>query len=384
MELALGLAGTLALIVWIGLLTAWSGFWRADQRLGNPPEPDRWPAVTAIVPARNEAATIADTVAAIRTQDYPGALRLIVVDDSSSDDTAARAAAAGAELLRAPPLVPGWTGKLHALETGVQAAGTDFLWFTDADIVHGPDVLRRLVAKAESEDRDLVSLMVCLQVESFWERLLVPAFIFFFQMLYPFPAINDPHNRVAGAAGGCILLRREALERAGGLAMLHDALIDDCTLARRIQETGGRLWLGLAETSHSLRKAVGLAPLWAMVKRTAFTQLDHSPLLLLGTVAGLALLFLAPPLVALAGLVTFSLPALLSGTAAWLAIAIAARPTLRYYGRPAVEGLFLPLVTTLYMAMTVDSAIAHWRGKGSRWKDRAYAARGADHEGEAG
>lgn len=376
MELAFGLAGGLALIVWIGLLTAHAGFWRADQRLGDPPAPVRWPAVTAIVPARDEAATVADTVAAIRAQDYPGALRLLVVDDGSSDGTAGLARSAGAEVLAAPPLAPGWTGKLHALETGVAASDTEFLWFTDADIVHGPDILRRLVARALAEDRDLASLMVRLHVESRWERLLIPAFIFFFQMLYPFPAVNDPHNRTAGAAGGCILIRRAALTRAGGLAALADALIDDCTLARRVQDSGGRLWLGLGESSFSLRKAEGLAPLWAMVKRTAFTQLGHSALLLAGTLVGLALVFLAPPLVTIAGLLAVSPPLVLLGLAGQAAMALAIRPTLRLYGRPAAEGLLLPFVATLYMAMTVDSALARWRGTGSNWKGRAYSARG--------
>lgn len=376
MELAFGLAGGLALIVWIGLLTAHAGFWRADQRLGDPPAPARWPAVTAIVPARDEAATVADTVAAIRAQDYPGPLRLLVVDDSSSDGTAELARSAGAEVLAAPPLAPGWTGKLHALETGVAASDTEFLWFTDADIVHGPDILRRLVARALAEDRDLASLMVRLHVESRWERLLVPAFIFFFQMLYPFPAVNDPHNRIAGAAGGCILIRRAALARAGGLAALADALIDDCTLARKVQESGGRLWLGLGESSFSLRKAEGLAPLWAMVKRTAFTQLGHSVLLLAGTLVGLALVFLAPPLVTIAGLIALSPPLVLLGLAGQAAMVLAIRPTLRLYGRPAAEGLLLPFVAALYMAMTVDSALARWRGAGSTWKGRAYSARG--------
>lgn len=376
-----------ALLAWLYLLFGRSGFWRAGERLGRPPGIADWPSVAAIVPARNEASTIAETVRSIAGQDYPGALRLVVIDDSSADGTAerARAAAQGiagvaTQIVAAPPLAPGWTGKLWALQQGVQAADAsgapDVYWFTDADIVHGPQVLRGLAAKAAADDRDLVSLMVRLRTESFWERWIVPAFIFFFQMLYPFPAVNDPHDRTAAAAGGCILIRRTALDRAGGIAALKDALIDDCTLAAKVQAAGGRLWLGLADDSRSLRGAETLGPLWRMVKRTAFTQLNYSPLLLFGTLLGLAVTFLAPPLVLTAALLGGDLPAAALAALAYALMALAYRPTLRDYRRPAAEAVGLPVVAALYTAMTLQSALDHWRGRGSDWKGRAYARAG--------
>lgn len=371
----------LGLVGWAGLMLLRHGFWRADQRLGDPPLPDSLPAVTAIVPARNEAATIGATVGSLLAQDYAGTLSLIVVDDSSSDGTAevARAAADDDRLriVTAPPLPPGWSGKLWALEQGLCAATAagetpEFVWFTDADVVHGPGVLGRLVAKAEDEGRDLVSLMIRLRTDSLWEKLIVPAFVFFFQMLYPFPAINRRPSRIAGAAGGCMLVRRTRLEAAGGIGSLRAALIDDCTLAARIRHAGGDLWLGLADDSRSLRAAEGLGPLWRMVKRTAFTQLGYSAWLLLGTVLGLALLFLGPPVALVGGLLRGDLPAAVTGA---LTLAIMLRiyaPTLRAYSRPAIEGLLLPAVALLYAAMTVHSAIDHWRGRGSAWKGRDY------------
>jgi len=383
--LALSLA---SLLVWAGLLLARDGFWRADQRLGRPPAPRTWPSVTAVVPARNEAATIAATANSVLRQAYSGKLRLIIVDDASEDGTAAEAArgaeeagmAERLEIVSAPPLPAGWSGKLWALETGVSTAAgeaPDFYWFTDADIVHGPEVLARLVAKAEDEARDLVSLMVRLRTTSFWERALIPAFVFFFQMLYPFPAVNDPLRRTAGAAGGCMLARREIFERTGAFAAIKDALIDDCTLAARIRDAGGRLWLGLAEESRSLRAWEGLAPLWRMVKRTAFVQLGYSPPLLLGTIAGLAIVYLFPPLGLAPAIVIGAWPAAACALGAWLAMVAAYAPTLRYYGRPAADAFALPAIAALYAAMTIHAAIDHWRGRGSAWKGRAYGA-GAD------
>jgi len=282
-------------------------------------------------------------------------------------------------MVEAPPLPPGWSGKLWALTAGVEAAAAEapaFYWFTDADVVHGPDVLARLVAKAEAEERDLVSLMVRLRVQRFWERWLVPAFVFFFQMLYPFPAINNPGKPAAGAAGGCILLRRERFEAAGGFRAIKDALIDDCSLAARVQAAGGRLWLGLAENSHSLRGAEGLAPLWRMVKRTAFAQLHFSPLLLAGTMLALAVIFLAPPVVAALAIVTGQAAPAAIALAAWAVMTAAYAPTLRYYGRPVREGLALPAIALVYTAMTLHSALDHWRGHGSAWKGRQYRAGG--------
>ncbi len=383
LALALSVTAALALAAWLYLLFGHAGFWRADQRLGDPAAPDHWPDIVAVVPARDEAASIGQCLSALAAQDYPGAFTIILVDDNSSDGTGdiARqmAAQTGAPIFvrQAPPLPPGWSGKLAALNCGVNAVDdiapkASLLWLTDADIVHGPDVLRRLAAKLTREDRDLVSLMVTLNVSGFWEKLLIPAFVFFFQMLYPFPAINQGSRNVAGAAGGCIVLRRARLERAGGLAPIKDALIDDCALARLIKDHGGRLWLGLGEDSHSIRPYPKLADIWAMVARTADTQLKHSLLLLAGTLAGLALVYAAPVAVA----VTFgwhgSVTALALAVAAWAAMAWAYWPTLRAYRMAWPWALSLPLAAMLYGAMTLSSAWRYRRGRGGGWKQRHY------------
>lgn len=389
----LAAAALLPLAAWLWLLAAHGRFWRADQRLPKAAGTlESWPPVVALVPARDEAETIAAAVAGHLSQDYPGPFRLVVIDDESADATArlAREAAAASgraerfALLPAPPREPGWVGKLWALESGrrhVEAAGEApaYWWLTDADIGHPPDTLRRLVAKAESEKRALVSLMVRLWCASFWERLLIPAFVFFFQKLYPFPRANDDHSRLAAAAGGCVLVRRDSLAAAGGLAAIKGALIDDCSLAARVKPQARRegrgIWVGLTEGSRSLRPYRGLGEIWRMVARSAYTQLHRNPLLLLGTLLGMALLYLAPPALLLTWPWHGDGVAALLGLAAWLAMALAEAPTLRLYRRPPLEGLLLPLAGLLYSAMTVDSALRHWRGQGGRWKGRVAAGR---------
>jgi hopene-associated glycosyltransferase HpnB len=365
----------LSLLAWIYLLFFHHGFWRADQRLPYAAaELSAWPSVVALVPARNEAPSIGACVGALAAQDYKGAFRVVVIDDASTDGTGDIARAHSCEVITAPPIEAGWTGKLGALNAGMTHVGdsTEFIWLTDADIVHPPEALSQLMAKAEMDRRDLVSLMVKLHCASFWERLLIPAFVFFFQMLYPFPGANNDRSRIAAAAGGCVLVRRAALQRAGGIAAIRGAVIDDCELARIVKRAGGRTWLGLADGSRSLRAAEELAPLWTMVRRTAFTQLGHSFLMLLGTVLGLALIFLVPPLtVLLAPWHTQGL-ATLAGFLAWGSMAFAYAPTLRDYGRNPWQGLLLPLAATMYGAMTVDSGVAHWRHRGAQWKGRYY------------
>ena len=282
-------------------------------------------------------------------------------------------------LLRAPALPPGWTGKLWALEQGVRQVGAEsrYLWFSDADITQPPQALRALVAKAEHERRDLVSLMVALRCEDFWEALLIPPFIYFFQKLYPFSWVNDPARRMAAAAGGCVLLRSEALAKSGGLAALSDALIDDCTLATRIKEASGDgsrgIWLGLAETARSIRPYGGLGAIWNMVARTAYTQLHHQPLLLIGTLLGMMLTYFAAPIILLSHPWHQDGLAALTGAAAWLAMSLSFLPVLRLYGQGVWLAPLLPLAAALYSAMTVDSAWRHWRGRGGNWKGRIQA-----------
>jgi len=379
----------LVLAAWLYLLLFRGGFWRARMRLpATSPDLTRLPSVVAVVPARDEAETIGETLRALLAQAYAGPFRVVLVDDGSRDGTAAigRALATGADANRLAvvagrPLPAGWTGKLWALQQGVEsvaAAGErpDWFLFTDADIRHGPRQLERLLKQAAAGDFELVSLMARLRCESRWERLLIPAFVFFFQKLYPFPWIADPRRRTAGAAGGCVLIRRDRLERLGGFAAIRGRLIDDCALARAAKFSGGRIWLGLADDTVSLRAYQELDAIWQMVARSAFTQLRHSPPLLAGTVLGMALLYLAPPLLLLGYPVHGDLAAAAGGGLAWGLMTISYLPTTAYYGRSAGWALLLPVAGLFYTAMTVDSARRYWSSGGNRWKDRDYAKGG--------
>jgi len=369
----------LPVAAWMGLIGFRGGFWRADQVLpATPPELAAWPKVVAVIPARNEAATIGVTVGSLLAQDYPGDFAVIVVDDMSDDGTA-EAAGRDARLtkIRSQALPAGWTGKLWAVKQGLDAADarhTDaaYVLFTDADIEHDTSNLRRLVGKAERDGHDLVSLMARLRCEGYWERLLIPAFVFFFQMLYPFPWVNDRRRRPAAAAGGCMLARRSALRAIGGVDAIRDRLIDDCALARRFKQQGA-VWLGLAAGVKSLRRYDTLGDVWNMVARTAFEQLGNSSLALVGTLAALAVVYLAPPLAAVG--VMGGWPGVAAGLAVWWGMMpLAFAPTLRLYGLPPAWGLTLPLAAALYMLMTISSAVRYWRGRGGAWKGRHYGA----------
>ena len=380
----------LSLAAWLYLVFAHGRFWHGDQHLGaGAPPPARWPGVVAVVPARNEADVIERSVGSLLDQDYAGPFRVVLADDESEDSTAGAAARAAAARLRAERLVvertkprpPGWVGKMWAVETGVQRAraeapDAEYLLLTDADVVHGPRNLARLVAKAEGEGLDLVSLMVMLRAETAWERLLVPAFVYFFQKLYPFPRVNDPRRRTAGAAGGCVLVRRAALERAGGIEALRGEIIDDCALGRALKR-GGPIWLGLSASERSIRAYGGLGGVWHMVARSAFTQLGHSWLLLAGTALALALLYLVPPALVLAVPLGGSPAAGGLAAAAWIAMAASFGPTLALYGRSPWWGFALPLAGALYAAMTLDSARRHLRFQGAAWKGRPGAGSAA-------
>ncbi len=374
--------------LWVHLIAFRGGYWRADQRLAAPAvgrQPRQWPQVTAVIPARDEAETIAQVIAAHMKTDYPGDFHVILVDDQSSDGTGsiARAAGAGArrplEIVAAPPLAAGWTGKLWAVNTGLLQAralapDTAFFLLTDADIVHAPGTLRRLVEKAQDEDCALVSLMARLDNRGVWGGLLIPAFVYFFQKLYPFPRANDPWSPVAAAAGGCMLVNRAALEAAGGVRAIRNALIDDCALAQIIKADGARrIWLGLArEEVVSLRDNRALSSVWNMVARTAFTQLDYSWGRLAGTTCGMALIYLVPPLAVLAWPFHANTPAGLLGVFAWAAMAFSYRPTARLYGEAPLKVFALPLAAALYTLMTISSALRHLRGRGGQWKGRTY------------
>jgi hopene-associated glycosyltransferase HpnB len=366
----------IALAAWVYLILGRGFFWLARERddAAAPPEPATWPDVVAVVPARNEADVIERSIGSLLAQDYPGDLRVVLVDDASDDGTAARAAglagsAGRLSVVTGRPLPAGWTGKLWAVSQGVEAAGAPrFLWITDADIAHDPATLRRLVARAEAGKLTLVSLMARLQTGTWPERLMIPAFVFFFDMLYPFAFVNDPRNRTAAAAGGVMLVRREALAAAGGIAAIRAEIIDDCALGARLKAEGP-IWLGLTQSSVSLRPYRTLGEIGRMVSRSAYAQLGYSPWLLAGTVAGMVLLYAAAPLLALLA----TGPARWLGLAVWALMAASFQPMLRYYRLSPLWGFALPLIGAIYTGFTLQSALDVWRGRGGMWKGRAQA-----------
>jgi hopene-associated glycosyltransferase HpnB len=380
----------LAAVAWIGLVVARGRFWDArSDCLADAAEIPDAPDVHAVVPARNEADVIGRTLASVIGQRYPGRFTITVVDDRSDDDTAgvvertiARdGAAARVALHRARTRLPGWSGKVWAMAEGVEAARAagatpEYWWFTDADIEHADDTLARLVATARAERSDLTSLMVELHCGTPWERLLIPAFVFFFRLLYPFAWVNDPRRATAGAAGGCILLDDALLVRIGGIARIAGDLIDDCSLASAVQGEGGTLWLGLTSRSRSVRPYDGLTPIWSMVARTAYTQLRYSPLLLAGTVAGMLALYVVPVAAVALGVARRRPRLALAGMVAWGVMSAAYAPTVRLYRLPRWRAFTLPLAGVLYTAMTVDSALRHLRGRGGTWKGRDFTPSG--------
>ncbi len=365
------LFGVAVAAAWLYLLVGRGGFWRMQVE-PRAQEPGRWPSVAVVIPARNEAAVVGWAVASVAAQRYQGPWRMVLVDDHSTDDTAAiaRRAAPDARLaiVAAGPLPSGWTGKLWALAEGVrQAAGDpEYFLFTDADIAHPPGNLAHLAARAETEGYDLVSFMATLECGNAAERALIPAFVFFFFLLYPPAWIRDRRRATAGAAGGCILIRRAALERIGGIAAIAGELIDDCALARAVKRQGGRVWLGLSAETRSIRAYASFGEIGRMISRSAFTQLRHSRLLVAGTVAGMGLLYLSPPLLVFLG----HGGAVVAGASAWLASAVAYYPILRFYRLSPWRAPLLPAIAAFYAGATVHSAIAHGRGRGGEWKGR--------------
>ncbi|MGW0796017.1 glycosyltransferase [Streptomyces sp. NPDC002692] len=375
-----------SLTVWLWLLLGQGFFWRTDLRLPPRRDPDDWPSVCVVVPARDEAGVLPASLPTLLAQDYPGRAEVFLVDDGSSDGTGELArdlarAHGGLPLTVDSPGEPpaGWTGKLWAVHHGIALARTRepvYLLLTDADIAHAPDSLRTLVAAAHTGGFDLVSQMARLRVESVWERLVVPAFVYFFAQLYPFRWIAVRGGRTAAAAGGCVLLRADTAERARIPDAVRHAVIDDVALARAVKRAGGHIWLGLAERVDSVRPYPRLRDLWRMVARSAYAQLRHNPLLLLGTVLGLALVYLVPPLALVTGLVVGSTGTAAAGGLAWLLMTATYLPMLRYYRQPRWLAPLLPVTAFLYLLMTVDSAVQHYRGRGAAWKGRTYARPG--------
>jgi len=387
-----------SLAAWIVLIIGRGGFWLPRPQL-NPADSSldterRYPKVVAVIPARNEEAVLGKTLPTVLDQQYAGELRVIVVDDHSEDDTASVAHRA-AEQSEYPsrltvhpnqPLPKKWAGKVWAMNSGAQLGAqeqeqnqADYVWFTDADIAHDPGMLQALVDKATTENLDLVSVMAQLRVDTGWDRLLIPAFVYFFAKLYPFRLVNNPRRRTAGAAGGCILVRRSTLEKAGGLEAIRSALIDDCALGRLIKRQGGRVWLGFTRSVLSVRVYGTLRSIWDMVARSAFHQLGYSLLKLVGTLIGMVLIYAVPPVATIAGFMGAvagtpgSASLALVGGATWGLMSISFIPILRHQR----EGLWLapalPLAGVLYTAMTVSSAWRHVTGRSGTWKGRTHS-----------
>ena len=407
--LVLAILTAVCAAAWIYLVAAHGGFWLTSQWLPPSAQPssarlarDGWPPVAAVVPARNEAESLPGTLPALLAQDYPGEFRVFLVDDGSDDGTAAvaaelgeKAARDGGAPLRVIPGAPrpgGWAGKVWAMEQGFAAAtagddsapAPEYVLFTDADITWVPGALRDLVHAAQADNRALVSQMALLRAEARWERLIVPAFVYFFAQLYPFAAVNDPGRRTAAAAGGCMLVRRTALAQAGGLTPIKGALIDDVALGTLLKRAGHRTWLGLTTDVRSARPYPDLASLWHMIARSAYVQLRYNPLLLAGTVTGLLLIYAVPPAGVIAAVVATllaegtaagvtspaTLVAGLAGLAGWGLMSASFVPMLRLYRLSAWRAPALPLVALLYAVMTVDSARRHYGGRAVSWRGR--------------
>jgi hopene-associated glycosyltransferase HpnB len=367
----------LCCLIWLYLIGARGKFWRIAPAAAPTLGFASAPRVAVIVPARNEADLIGQTIQSLLAQDYPGPLHIFVVDDQSSDQTAAVVRDAAAEhggrltIIASVPLPAGWTGKMWALAQGVQQASAfapDYFLFTDADVVHAPQSVSSMVALAEAGNHDLVSMMVTLHCESFPERALIPAFVFFFFMLYPPAWVNSKKHKTAAAAGGDILVRPAALARIGGIAAIRHELIDDCALAREIKRTGS-VWLGLTKNARSIRPYVSFGVIGRMISRNAFYQLNHSVWLLIGTMIGLAVTYAAPPV-----LLFFGGWATLFGASAWLLMTFSFMPIVRFYSLSPLWALALPLVAMFYAGATVHSAIQYWLGRGGEWKDRVQDA----------
>ena len=394
-------ACVLAAAAWVYLLAGHGGFWRTDCRLPGPaagpavaagpnaaPGAGGWPSVVAVIPARDEAAILPQTLPSLLAQEYPGTMSVVLVDDGSSDGTAQTAESlgrrpghpCGLRVAAGTPPPAGWAGKVWAMAQGAGAAGEcDYLLFTDADIAFAPGAVRDLVRAAIAGDRALLSQMALLRADTGWERCIVPAFVYFFAQLYPFRQVGQPRARTAAAAGGCMLVRRTALAAAGGLDRISGARIDDIALARLLKRppVAARCWLGFTTQVRSCRPYPRLAGLWTMVTRSAYTQLRYSPALLAGVVAGLAWLYLLPPVAGLAGLAALAAGGgaaagwcTAAGLAGWAIMTVTYVPVLRLYRLSPLRAPGLPFAALLYAAMTVDSARRHYAGRGGEWKGR--------------
>ena len=372
---------SISLITGLGLVFLRGRFWLADQRLELVSQTivKDWPTVTIVIPARNEEKCISLAIRSLIDQDYPGEFSIVIVNDNSSDQTEQivnELTDKNIFIVNGTDPPNGWTGKLWALSQGIKFSAercpvNDYYLFTDADIVHPSYNLERLVKKAEVENLQLVSLMVLLKCSNFWEKLMIPAFVFFFQMLYPFAWVNNPRGKTAGAAGGCLLLRRQALENIGGLSTISSNIIDDCALGKAIKNTGP-IWIGLSDKVKSIRDYNSFSKIHDMVIRSAFEQLNNSLVLLFFAVSGMIILFILPPLAFVLGFLLGDQVTGLLGLCSWLIVSIIYMPTQKLYGRPIWETFCLPVATVLYGLITINSARYYLSKKSIKWRGRSH------------
>jgi hopene-associated glycosyltransferase HpnB len=374
--MALGIS-LFSVVAWLYLIAFRGRFWQSIPVI-SVQRPSGRANVAVIIPARNEAANVRESLTSLLSQDYSGDLSVILIDDNSTDATATIATSLGIDdrltIVRGTPLLAGWTGKLWAINQGLaqeKAKEAAYILLTDADIDHAPGHVSALVAKAESDDLDLVSEMVRLNCSTLAERAFIPAFVFFFQMLFPFLWVADPAKRIAAAAGGTMLIRRVSLEGIGGVSRIHNRLIDDCALARQIKDSGGTIWIGHSEMAVSRRVYYKVSDVWSMIARTAYEQLEYSPLMLLGCVVGMSIIFCAPALITVCA---HGLSRIL-GVLSWLMMAAIFQPTLHRYQRSPIWGIALPLIALFYLCSTLASAARFHSGRGGGWKDRVYSQR---------
>ena len=385
---------SLSLLIWLFLLLFWGQFWRGEENLDlryqliaseTDRDYDHYPLVWAVVPVRNEAEVITDSLSSLLQQDYRGEFNIVLVDDQSTDRTTTIAQEIAQKLncqsklhiIEGKSLPVGWKGKIWAIAQGIdyissQNVKPDYLLLTDGDIQHARHNLQKLVNFAQFKQLDLVSLMVLLRCQSMWEKLLIPAFVFFFEKLYPFNWVNNPQKSIAAAAGGCILIRRQSLETIGGIAVIRDALIDDCSLAQKVKAQNYKIWLGLTSTNISLRPYDNLKSIWDMVARNAYTQLNYSVWLLMIAVFGMIILYLSSPIALIIGIIYQSIAIASLAMIIWLLMAIAYLPTIKLYQLSPWWSFSLPVIAFLYTLMTIDSARKYWLGKGETWKGRIY------------
>ena len=367
----------LPLVIWVYLIFFRGNFWTCESRVSKIKEIDSSPSVLVLIPARNEKETIGAAVLSLLKQNYLGKIKIIIIDDNSSDGTSSQIISGESiQVLRGKSLPAGWTGKLWALHQGLKAGevffpDAEFILFTDADIKHNSSNINELMSKCVRNNLDLASLMVRLKVESFWEYLLIPAFVYFFQMLYPFAWVNDARSNIAAAAGGCMLIKKSALNLIGGLSEVKNCLIDDCAIGKALKVRGS-IWIGLSEETVCLRSYRELSEIWRMVSRTAYTQLNLSVLNLLNTILGMFITYLVPVLCLIFGLIIDNKVIFFLGLSAYVLMLLSYFPIIKFYKIQFFWIFSIPLAGMLFGLMTLSSAIKHWSGKGGNWKGRDY------------